>query len=119
MTEILDRDSSLAQRFLPESVDRLIFVGSVLVIIGLCAPLAAYPTEAKTLLANVFDELTHNFGVLYLMGSFAALLFLLGLAASRFGDIKLGNVEPDFPTFSWSAMLFCGGIGTSLSLIHI
>ena len=114
MTEILDRDSSLAQRFLPESVDRLIFVGSVLVIIGLCAPLAAYPTEAKTLLANVFDELTHNFGVLYLMGSFAALLFLLGLAASRFGDIKLGNVEPDFPTFSWSAMLFCGGIGTSI-----
>ena len=51
MTEILDRDSSLAQRILPESVDRLIFVGSVLVIIGLCAPLAAYPTEAKTLLA--------------------------------------------------------------------
>ena len=49
------------------------------------------------------------------MGSFAALLFLLGLAArSRFGDIKLGNVEPDFPTFSWSAMLFCGGIGTSI-----
>ena len=52
MTEILAKDSSPAQRILPESVDRLIFVGSVLVIIGLCAPLAAYPTEAKTLLAN-------------------------------------------------------------------
>ena len=52
--------------------------------------------------------------VLYLIGSVATLLFLLYLALSRYGDIRLGDTAPDFSTFSWSAMLFCGGIGTSI-----
>ena len=48
------------------------------------------------------------------MGSVATLLFLLYLAFSRYGEIRLGSSRPDFSTFSWSAMLFCGGIGTSI-----
>ena len=41
-------------------------------------------------------------------------LFLLYLAFSRHGDIRLGNQQPEFSTLSWAAMLFCGGIGTSV-----
>ena len=108
-------------------LDRPIFYGSVIIIVSLCLPLALYPQQGQQILGQAFDYLTHNFGILYLMGSVATLLFLLYLAFSRYGDIRLGTSRPDFSTFSWSAMLFCGGIGTSvlywgvveLSLIHI
>ena len=73
-----------------------------------------YPEEGQRILGIAFDYLTRNFGILYLFGSVATLLFLLYLAFSRYGDIKLGDTPPDFSTFSWSAMLFCGGIGTSI-----
>ena len=95
-------------------LDRPIFFGSVIIILSLCLPLAMYPEEGQRILGIAFDYLTRNFGILYLFGSVATLLFLLYLAFSRYGDIKLGDTPPDFSTFSWSAMLFCGGIGTSI-----
>ena len=95
-------------------LDRPIFYGSVIIIVSLCLPLALYPQQGQQILGQAFDYLTHNFGILYLMGSVATLLFLLYLAFSRYGDIRLGTSRPDFSTFSWSAMLFCGGIGTSI-----
>lgn len=102
------------QQGLGNGLDRPVFFGSVIIIVSLCLPLAIYPEEGQRMLGNAFDYLTHNFGILYLMGSVATLLFLLFLAFSRYGDIKLGDTSPDFSTFSWSAMLFCGGIGTSI-----
>ena len=48
-------------------------------------------------------------------GSFALLLFLLVLASSKFGSfkVKLSN-KPSYSMFSWSSMLFAGGIGATL-----
>jgi len=40
--------------------------------------------------------------------------FLGFIAFSRHGAIRLGDEAPDFSTASWFAMLFCGGIGTSV-----
>ena len=51
------------------------------------------------MLGRAFDYLTHNFGIVYLIGSVATLLFLLYLALSRYGDIRLGDTRPDFSTF--------------------
>ena len=103
-----------APQGLGNGLDRPIFFGSVIIILSLCLPLAIYPEAGQRMLGAAFDYLTHNFGILYLMGAAATLLFLLYLAFSRYGDIRLGDTSPDFSTFSWSAMLFCGGIGTSI-----
>ena len=48
-------------------------------------------------------------------GSFALLIFLLVLALSKFGSfkVKLSN-KPSYSMFSWSSMLFAGGIGATL-----
>ncbi|GGD12725.1 BCCT family transporter [Pontibacillus salipaludis] len=44
------------------------------------------------------------------------LMFLLFVGVSRYGDIKLGDVDtkPEFKTSSWAAMLFTSGIGTGI-----
>ena len=102
------------QQGIGNGLDRPIFFGSVIIILSLCLPLALYPEDGQQMLGRAFDYLTHNFGIVYLIGSVATLLFLLYLALSRYGDIELGDTRPDFSTFSWSAMLFCGGIGTSI-----
>ena len=51
----------------------------------------------------------------FMYGSFALLLFLLVLASSKFGSfkVKLSN-KPSYSMFSWSSMLFAGGIGATL-----
>jgi len=56
------------------------------------------------------------FGSFYILLITAALVFILGLAFSRFGRIRLGpdNSTPDFSTFAWTAMLFAAGIGTEI-----
>ena len=95
-------------------LDRLIFFGSVAGIISLCVPLALYPEQGGEILGGAFDFLTQNFGVMYVAGASITFAFLLYLAFSRHGDIRLGNSEPEFSTLSWAAMLFCGGIGTSV-----
>jgi BCCT family betaine/carnitine transporter len=95
-------------------LDRLIFFGSVAGIVSLCVPLALFPEQGGVILGQAFDFLTHKFGVMYVAGASLTFAFLLYLAFSRHGDIRLGDSEPEFSTVSWAAMLFCGGIGTSV-----
>lgn len=96
------------------NLDRLIFFGSVFGILALCIPLALYPDQGGVILGRAFDFLTQNLGVMYVAGASFTFVFLLYLAFSRHGDIRLGDKAPEFSTLSWAAMLFCGGIGTSV-----
>ncbi|WP_103062003.1 choline BCCT transporter BetT [Actinomyces qiguomingii] len=56
------------------------------------------------------------FGSFYILLVTAALIFVIVLALSKFGTIRLGpdNSTPDFSTFSWAAMLFAAGVGTGI-----
>lgn len=57
-----------------------------------------------------------NFGWLYLVATTLFLFFVISLALSRFGSIKLGkdDEEPEFGRVSWFAMLFAAGMGIGL-----
>jgi betaine/carnitine transporter, BCCT family len=79
-------------------------------------PLALYPEAGKKTLGDAFNYLTQNFGVLYVLAGIFALIFLLYLAFGRHRNIVFAREPgpPQFSTFSWSSMLFCGGIGTSV-----
>ena len=98
-------------------IDWSIFGGSVALVLALVIPLALYPEQGRVLLGEAFELLTHNLGILYIATGVGALAFLLYLAFGRFGGIVFSRGEdtgPQFSTISWSAMLFCGGIGTSV-----
>ncbi len=53
---------------------------------------------------------------LYIGGVSLALIFLIVLFVSRFGRMRLGadGEQPEHSTLSWFAMLFAGGMGSSL-----
>ena len=62
------------------------------------------------------DFTIEKFGWFYLLTSFIFLVFVIYLAFSPFGKIKLGNddEEPEFSTFTWISMLFSAGMGIGL-----
>jgi len=59
---------------------------------------------------------TGRFDWFYMLAVTGFLGFLVVVAASRFGDIRLGpdEAEPEFSFVSWTAMLFAAGMGIGL-----
>ena len=98
------------------NIDWFIFICTAVVIVGVCAPLILFPEKGAQSVSAAFDFVTTNFGVFYIWSASAAVLFLLWLALGRHGRIRLGpeGCQPDFSTFSCAAMLFCGGIGSTV-----
>jgi len=88
----------------------------VAVIALVCLPIVLAPDTAIIYLQSAYDWISRELGILYLLASVAAIGFLVWLAASRFGKIKLGqdDDEPEFSQLSWVAMLFCAGVGAGL-----
>lgn len=86
------------------------------VILVACVPIFGLGTRAESVITGAYDALTQRFGWLYLWYGFGALVFLLWLAASRYGRVRLGgdDARPEFRTPSWLAMMFCAGIGAGL-----
>ncbi len=99
-----------------KKIDRPAFITSVAIIILVCIPLASSPEKAGAALQSAYDYIANEFGVIYLLASVGANGFLIWLAFSRFGHVKLGAADekPEFDTLSWVAMLFCAGIGGGL-----
>lgn len=70
--------------------------------------------------AGAFKVLTgwvaHHLGWFYIFSVSSLLVFLLWLAVSRYGSIRLGSddARPDYSTLTWFTMLFAAGIGTIL-----
>lgn len=96
-------------------IDWFIFIASAVIVFAVCIPLALYPQAGAVVLNDAFTYVTEELGIGYIFASMGAIGFLLFLATSRYGNVVLGSkAEPDYPNFSWAAMLFCGGIGTSV-----
>lgn len=77
---------------------------------------AVYPERIKILSVILLDFLNQNFSWFYLISLPFIFAFLLWLAFSRYGNIKLGEPddEPDYSFAGWFAMLFCAGTGIGL-----
>jgi BCCT family betaine/carnitine transporter len=84
------------------------------IIIAVCITLLVAPEAAEAKLQSIYDYIASEFGILYLLASVAAISFLIWLASSKYGRVKLGEGEPEFGQLSWVAMLFCAGVGAGL-----
>src|SRR5690606_1478911 len=65
--------------------------------------------------------IVHSAGWFYVLSVALFLLFVVYLAASEFGRIKLGpdHSEPDYSYGSWFAMLFSAGMGIGLMFFGV
>lgn len=99
-----------------DRVDMRVFSLSIVLLAGVVGPLLMYPDSSTAMISAAFAFSTGKFGWLYLAAGLAAVVFLVGLAFSRYGAVRLGGVDdtPEFSYFSWVAMIFCGGIGIAI-----
>ena len=70
----------------------------------------------SSVLAAVVGWITSGLGWVYMLITTFFLVFVIYLAFSRYGKIKLGQPddEPEFGYFAWFAMLFQAGMGIGL-----
>ncbi|MTW86202.1 BCCT family transporter [Virgibacillus dakarensis] len=97
-------------------IDWPTFIGALLLILLVSIPLVLFPEEGGKVVNAANEFMTGNFGILYLLVGLAAFAFLIFVAFSKNGHVKLGSEEAkkEFGTFSWAAMLFAAGIGSSI-----
>ncbi|WP_433941805.1 BCCT family transporter [Paenibacillus lautus] len=87
------------------------------VIIAVLAILGAIKPGAFGEVAGYLYRFTTNtFGWFYLLSIFAIIIFLIWVAASKYGTIRLGGdkEKPEYPFFTWIGMLFSAGFGVGL-----
>ncbi|MGQ7846914.1 BCCT family transporter [Granulosicoccus sp. 3-233] len=99
-----------------DSLDPRVFILSMTVLTAVIAPLILFPESGPAMINAAFSFATGQFGWLYMLAGFSAVVFLIGLAMSKYGNVRLGGPDdtPEFSYFSWIAMIFCGGIGIAI-----
>ena len=93
-----------------------VFFISLAIVLTLAALGVIAPKELDAWTAWLHGVIIKHFGWCYLVAAFFFLLFSLGFAFSRYGQIKLGqdHEKPRFSLFGWFSMLFAAGMGIGL-----
>jgi len=70
---------------------------------------------------NVRTGAAENFGWLFILAANMFIVFMIYLALSKYGKIKIGGVDADkeFSDISWVAMLFSAGMGIGLMFFGV
>ena len=102
-------------------INPVVFYGSSAAILAIALWAIISPDGAAGALGVVVGAISNWFGWFYILIATVFLVFILFLALSRYGKIKLGpeHSEPEFSTFSWAAMLFAAGIGTDIMFFAV
>ncbi|NLT94405.1 MAG: BCCT family transporter [Clostridia bacterium] len=97
-------------------INKTVFWGSTLVCLLFFGPMIIFQESAQGLVGKVMYAITHGTDWLWESIVFGAVLFSLWLAFGPYGNVKLGGPDekPEFSTFTWFAMMFCGGSGAGL-----
>ncbi|GAB2517901.1 BCCT family transporter [Paramicrobacterium agarici] len=93
-----------------------VFWPALIIILAVVVLAIAFPAGTADVFSNVQGWIVENVGWYYMLviGGFVA--FMIVLAFSRLGAVKLGREddEPEFGVLSWFAMLFAAGMGIGL-----
>lgn len=85
------------------------------IIVALCVLFVLYPDSSSRALEAVRSFLGDQMGSYYLIIGLGVFLCSLYLAFSRYGQIKLGELEkPEHSNFSWGSMMFTAGLAADI-----
>lgn len=102
-------------------INPVVFIGSSVCIAAIALWAIISPQGAGDAIGVLVGWISEWFGWFYILIATVFLVFVVFLALSPYGKIKLGpeHSKPDFSTFSWAAMLFAAGIGTDLMFFAV
>ncbi len=88
-----------------------LMVVSIIIISIVVGGLTIFPEKGKEVAGQIMYLLTRIFGSSMQLLTILIMIFLIALAFSKYGEIRLGNTKPKFRTMSWVAMMFFTGLG--------
>ncbi|MGI1848745.1 BCCT family transporter [Rhodococcus ruber] len=93
-----------------------VFFASALIALVFVVVTIAFTTAVDNLFSSVSGWIMTNLGWFYILGVSTFLVFLVGLAFTHYGRVRLGGDDdrPEHSTPAWFGMLFAAGIGTIL-----
>ncbi|MGY1762204.1 BCCT family transporter [Geodermatophilus sp. SYSU D00779] len=103
------------------SLDRVVFGIAAVVALGFVTWGFVTPEGLGSASGSALGWVMHNLGWLFVLLASAFVVFVLWLAASRYGRIPLGRDDeaPEFRTVSWIAMMFSAGMGIGLMFFGV
>lgn len=106
---------------MPIKINKPVFISSFLAALIIVVFTSVYPHASGEVLKSVQHWLVTKAGWLYILSVAIFLIFVVLLASSRLGNIKLGpnHSEPEFSNMSWFAMLFSAGMGIGLMFFGV
>ncbi|WP_029684518.1 choline transporter [Tatumella saanichensis] len=80
-----------------------------------------FSDASARIIQSAVDWVSATFGWYYMLAATLYIVFVLYMATSRYGAIKLGpeHSKPEFSLMSWAAMLFAAGIGIDLMFFSV
>ncbi|MFW5471781.1 BCCT family transporter [Knoellia sp. CPCC 206450] len=112
----LDHDVAEHAAEEPQRLDTVVFGVTALIAIGFVA-WGFLSTETLGSASSAgLGWVVHNMGWLFSLVASGFVVFVIWLAAGKFGRIPLGrdDEQPEFRTVSWIAMMFSAGMGIGL-----
>ena len=93
-----------------------VFFTSAIIIILIITLTLLYKERAEQYFTSVQDFVANKAGWFFILSVNIFLIFMIYLAFSKFGNIRIGgqSAKPEFKTLSWFAMLFSAGMGIGL-----
>lgn len=98
-----------------------VFIAAAVLILLFVLFSAIFTGTASTLSGALYTWVTEKAGWFYVLVVTGFLIFVIWLALSRFGNIRLGpdDSKPDYSYSAWFAMLFSAGIGIGLMFFGV
>jgi len=110
------QEQSRIRAYLEKHTNPPVFITSGVVMLVLVAIAVIAPTGFGNVAGAVQDFITTYFGWFYILSTAFFLVFVIIVALSRWGRLKLGpdDAKPEFDTWSWVSMMFTAGMGIGL-----
>ena len=104
-----------------DSLNKVVFYFSATLILLFSIITILFNEQANQVIINILNWVSRTFSWYYLLAATLYLVFIVFIACSRYGEIKLGpkHSKPEFSLLSWSAMLFSAGIGIDLMFFSV
>ncbi|MCF2574005.1 choline BCCT transporter BetT [Brevibacterium sp. UCMA 11754] len=102
-------------------VNKPVFIAAALGTLAITLWAFFAPANAEAVLGAVVGWTSDWFGWFYVLLVAAVLVFVIYLAASKYGNTKLGpeHSKPEYGLLAWASMLFAAGISTDLMFFAV
>ena len=93
-----------------------VFLIASIVIVAFSLWAILLPNTAQTTMKTAVDWIAENLGWYYVLTITIVILFVLWVALSKEGTVRLGpdHSRPQYNLFTWVAMLFAAGVGIDM-----